>query len=116
MQEIVHKDEIEFLRLLLKTDANLALERKHSSKTKIAKKDFTDYVEDIAKLRQMLGNLENDPKRNKNDIDLVEYRNRLSYLDATLDDLEVEQMQPMAEISMIPPKVEPIVAPTEPGI
>jgi hypothetical protein len=52
----------------------------------------------------MLGNLEADPKRNKNDADLVEYRNRISYLDKTLDELEVDNVAPLAEI-MIPPAV-----------
>ena len=44
MFESVSPDEIDFLRLMLKCDANLSQEQKHAS-TKLAKKDFTDYVE-----------------------------------------------------------------------
>jgi hypothetical protein len=51
----------------------------------------------------MLGSLEEDPKRNKTDADLVEYRNRLSYLDKTLTALEVETMP--APMKMEPPAV-----------
>jgi hypothetical protein len=42
--EVVTQDEMKFLRLLLKCDANISQEQKHL-KTKLARKDFTDYVE-----------------------------------------------------------------------
>jgi hypothetical protein len=42
--DIVTQDEMEFLRLLLKCDANLNQEKKHL-KTKLARKDFSEYVE-----------------------------------------------------------------------
>lgn len=51
----------------------------------------------------MLDGLESDPKRNKTDADLVEYRNRLNYLDKTLTDLEVESMP--APMELVPPPV-----------
>lgn len=46
--ELVTQDEMKFLRLLLKCDANISQEQKHL-KTKLARKDFTDYVEVHAK-------------------------------------------------------------------
>lgn len=42
--EMVTQDEMKFLRLLLKCDANISQEQKHL-KTQLARKDFTDYVE-----------------------------------------------------------------------
>jgi hypothetical protein len=42
--EVVTQDEMKFLRLLLKCDANISQEQKHL-KTKLARKDFTNYVE-----------------------------------------------------------------------
>ena len=51
----------------------------------------------------MLSTLESDPKRCKTDADMVEYRNRLNYLDKTLTDLEVEAMP--LPVSMVPPPV-----------
>jgi hypothetical protein len=109
--EVITPDEMKFLRLLLKCDANISQEQKHL-KTKLARKDFTNYVEvkhelihlkDIARLRQMLSSLEEDPKRNKTDKDLVEYRNRVEYLDTALTRLEVEAAPP--PMSMIPPPI-----------
>jgi hypothetical protein len=44
MFDSVSPDEIDFLRLLLKCDANLNQEKKHL-KTKLARRDFTEYVE-----------------------------------------------------------------------
>ena len=52
----------------------------------------------------MLSNLEEDPQRNKTDKDLVEYRNRVEYLDTALTRLEVEAAPPNI-MSMIPPPV-----------
>jgi hypothetical protein len=51
----------------------------------------------------MLSSLEEDPKRNKTDKDLVEYRNRVEYLDTALTRLEVEAAPP--PMSMIPPPI-----------
>jgi len=51
----------------------------------------------------MLSALENDPKRNKTDKDLVEYRNRVEYLDTSLTRLEVEAAPP--PMSMVPPPI-----------
>lgn len=111
--EVVTQDEMKFLRLLLKCDANISQEQKHL-KTKLARKDFTDYVEDIAHLRQMLSSLEQDPKRNKTDKDLIEYRNRVEYLDTALTQLEVEAAP--APMSMIPPSIDGHAAPAAEGL
>ena len=46
MFDTVSPDEIDFLRLMLKCDANLSQEKKHL-KTKLARKDFSEYVEVI---------------------------------------------------------------------
>lgn len=51
----------------------------------------------------MLSSLEQEPKRNKTDKDLVEYRNRVEYLDTALTRLEVEATP--APMSMIPPSI-----------
>jgi hypothetical protein len=50
--EVVTQDEMKFLRLLLKCDANISQEQKHL-KTKLARKDFTDYVE----VNKFIGNV-----------------------------------------------------------
>lgn len=44
MFDSVAPEEIDFLRLMLKCDANLSQEKKHL-KTKLARTDFTEYVE-----------------------------------------------------------------------
>lgn len=62
-----------------------------------------DNLKDIARLRQMLSSLAKDPKRNETDKDLVEYRNRVEYLDTALTRLEVEAAP--LPMSMIPPSI-----------
>jgi hypothetical protein len=55
--DIVTQDEMEFLRLLLKCDANLNQEKKHL-KTKLARKDFSEYVE-VSAMKFKLFSVEN---------------------------------------------------------
>ena len=57
----------------------------------------------MAKLRQMLSTLSSGPNRSETDADMVEYKNRVEYLDKLLTSLEVEAMpHPM---SLEPPPV-----------
>jgi hypothetical protein len=57
----------------------------------------------MAKLRQMLSTLSSGPNRTETDADMVEYKNRVEYLDKLLTSLEVEAMPP--PMSLEPPPV-----------